>query len=145
MKKFEYKIEKFNSMHYVNIDIINDYGKEGWELTTILGNIYADYFYFKRELELKTIEQPIPNKEETYKVGLHIKFGDKDTPYGEIVGMITSINYYDVGVTIISNTEDNRDIGRLWNKYTTVADPDKITQKEMDKIKGSIEDFKVIE
>ena len=57
MKKFEYKVEiisQYNSTVYKvehEVDILNEWGKGGWELvsTSTLGQLI--YGYFKRELK----------------------------------------------------------------------------------------------
>lgn len=57
MKRFEYKTVCFN---YLTDDDLDNYGKEGWELVSVVpSHDYEDStFYFKREIPQQIVLNP---------------------------------------------------------------------------------------
>ena len=135
-KQYEYRI--ING--YMIVKELEEYGKDGWKLI----NRYEREYIFMREIqEVKpSIVIKETQKEQTYKVGQKIEF-EVGELYGKVKAMITSDFRYSVAITILQS-KDNKDVGSTWANRITVNDPNKITEKEMHKITGSITDFKLI-
>lgn len=50
MKKWQYDYRKIGSGSLLNMDHMNDLGKNGWELTSVVALPQATIYYFKKEI-----------------------------------------------------------------------------------------------